>query len=134
MIRFRFDFRIARELVGFGGYLFLSGLFAFFIFNVDNFIIGSVKGAKELGYYAVAFNWASMICLIMYSVVLRVIFPVMAKLQDQVMEIRSAYLKTLEYSSYLIVLANIALFVISKEFLVSVLGHGSDSSAALLHR
>lgn len=125
-IRFRLDARVAKELVDFGGYLFLAGLLAFLISNIDNFIIGTVKGAKELGYYAVAFNWSAMICLIMNSVVLRVIYPVMAKLQDRKQEMKDSYLKTLEYSAYIIVLANLVLFVISKEFLINVLGRGSD--------
>jgi len=125
-IGFRIDYKIVKELVNFGGYLFLCGLCGFLIANLDNFIVGSVKGAQELGYYSVAFNWGSMICLLMYSVVLRVIFPLMAKMQDQLQEIRSSYLKTLEYSAYVVVLANIGLFVISKEFLISVLGNGSD--------
>lgn len=125
-VGFRVDLTVARQLVSFGGYLFFSGLLAFFMSNVDNFIIGTVKGTESLGYYALAFNWGSMVCLIMYSVVLRVIFPVMAKLQDQVMDLKSTYLKTIEYSGYVIVLANVALFATSREFLVGILGHGTD--------
>lgn len=125
-VGFRIDYKIVKELVNFGGYLFLFGLCGFLIANLDNFIVGSVKGAQELGYYSLAFNWSSMICLLMYSVVLRVIFPLMARMQDQMQEIRRSYLKILEYSAYIIVLANIGLLVISKEFLISVLGHGSD--------
>ena len=124
-VRFRFDSSVAKKLVDFGGYLFLSGLFSFLIANFDNFIVGVVKGAVELGYYAIAFNWGSMVCLIMYSVVLRVILPVMSKLQDKVAELKVSYLKTLEYSSYFIVLVNVSLFVVSREFLVSILSHGS---------
>lgn len=126
MIQFHFDSRIAKKLFGFGGYLFLSGIFAFLISNFDNLIIGSVKGAKELGFYAIAFNWGSMICMLMYSVVLRVIFPVMAKQQDEEQQIRNTYLKTLEYSGYLVIMVNIVLFVISREFLFCVLGHNSE--------
>jgi len=124
--KFQFDNKMAREFISFGGYLFLTGLLVFLIFNLDNFIIGTVKGAKDLGYYAIAFNWGCMICVLMYSVVLRVVFPVMAKLQDEEQKIRNAYLKTLEYSSYIVILANIILFIFSKEFLVYVLGHGSN--------
>lgn len=125
-VRFTFDPSVAKGLVNFGGFLFLSGFFAFLSSNFDNFIVGMVKGSTALGYYAVAFNWGSMVCLSMYAVVLRVIFPVMVKLQDKVSELKSSYLKTLEYSSYIIVMANVTLFVVSREFLVSVLGHGSD--------
>ncbi|GFO69184.1 lipopolysaccharide biosynthesis protein [Geomonas limicola] len=124
-ITFRMNLVVAKELVNFGGYLFLTGLFAFLIANLANFIIGSVKGAAELGYFTIAFTWGSMICLIMYSIVLRVTFPLMSKLQSDLAELKSSYLKTVEYSGHAIVLANCVLFVVSREFLVLVLGHGS---------
>lgn len=125
-VRFSFDKDIAREFISYGGYLFLSGLLVFVIFNLDNFIIGAVNGPKDLGYYAIAYTWGSFICLAMYMVVLRVVFPLMSKLQDEEGQIRNAYLKTLEYSGYVVVLANMALFLISKEFLFCILGHNSD--------
>lgn len=125
-VRLCFDKKTAKEFLSFGGYLFLSGLLVFLIFNLDNFIIGTVNGAKDLGYYAIAYNWGSMICILMYMVVLRAIFPWMAKLQDEEQRIRNAYLKTLEYSGYLVVLVNIVLFIVSRDFLYCVLGHNSD--------
>lgn len=125
-VRLHIDKKIAHEFLSFGGYLFLSGLLVFLIFNLDNFIIGTVNGAKELGYYAIAYTWGSMICVLMYMVVLRVIFPLMAKLQDDEYRMKNTYLKTLEYSAYLVVLVNIILFSLSREFLVCILGQNSD--------
>lgn len=125
-VRLHLDRKRAREFVDFGGYLFLSSLLVFLIFNLDNFIIGSVSGSRELGYYAVAYTWGSMICVVMYMVVLRVVFPLMAKLQDEDGRLRNAYLKTVEYSGYIVVLANVVLFAVSREFLVCILGHNSD--------
>jgi len=125
-VRFRLHKEIVREYVNFGGYLFLSGLLVFLIFNLDNFIIGAVNGSRDLGYYAIAYNWGSMICIVMYMVVLRVVFPLMAKLQGEDGQIRNAYLKTLEYSGYLVVMANFVLFAVSREFLVCILGRNTD--------
>lgn len=125
-VRLHLDRSQAREFISFGGSLFLSSLLVFLMFNLDNFIIGSVRGSGELGYYAVAYNWGSMICVMMYLVVLRVVFPLMAKLQDEEGRLRSTYLKTVEYSAYIVVLVNVVLFAVSREFLVCVLGHNSD--------
>ncbi len=124
--RFRFDRKVVQEFISFGGYLFLSGLLVFFIFNLDNFVIGSVDGSKELGYYAIAYNWGSMVCVLLYMVVLRVVFPLMVKLQGEEQQVRNAYLKTVEYTGYLVVLVNVLLFAVSREFLVCILGHNSD--------
>lgn len=125
-LKLHFDRNIAREFFNFGGYLFLAGLLVFLIFNLDNLIIGSINGAKDLGYYAIAYNWGSMICLLMYMVVLRVIFPLMAKVQDQEARMRTAYLKTVEYSGYLVIMVNVILFTVSRDFLVTILGQNSD--------
>jgi PST family polysaccharide transporter len=59
-------------------------------------------------------------------VVLRAVFPLLTKIQDEEQEVRKTYLKTLEYTGYLVVLANIVLFIVSKEFLVCILGHNSN--------
>lgn len=125
-LRLRLDGKIVREFVSFGGYLFLSGLLVFFTFNLDNFVIGTINGSNDLGYYAIAYNWGSMVCVIMYMVVLRVVFPLMVKLQDEGSQIRNAYLKTVEYSGYLVILVNILLYSVSKEFLVCILGQNTD--------
>lgn len=58
-LRIGWDRGIARQLLSFGLPLFSSGLLTFLLFNVDNFMIGTVSGAVLLGYYAIAFNWGA---------------------------------------------------------------------------
>lgn len=125
-ICFRFDREKALEFMRFGGNLFFSGMIVFFIFNVDNFAIGTVKGANALGYYAVAFNWGSMICVMLGGIVLSVLFPTFSKMQDDRQRMRKAYLQVLEYVSFIGLLANIGLLAVSKDFLFFVLGRGTE--------
>ena len=125
-IKFFFNKKNAYELISFGSNLFFSGLIVFAIFNIDNFIIGAVKGSKMLGYYAIAFNWGSMICGILSAVVLSVLFPTFSRIQQDKERLKNAYLKILTYISFIGVLANLSLLVISKEFLFFILGHGTD--------
>jgi lipopolysaccharide exporter len=124
--RFVYDRDATRRLMVFGGNVFLAGFMVFLVFNADNFIIGAVSGATNLGYYSIAFNWASMASTMISSIVLSVLFPVLSKIQGDREKFKNSYLKVLQYISFGGVLVNMTLFVISRDFLVLVLGHNSD--------
>ena len=124
--RFAYDYGVASAFMIFGGNLFLAGITNFLVFNADNFLIGAVKGATNLGYYSIAFNWGTMACTMISLIVLSVLFPTFAKMQGDRKRIKSSYLKVLEYISFGGVLVNMTLFVVSRDFLVLVLGHNTD--------
>lgn len=125
-IKLRFDIKQASEFIHFGGYLFLSGLAAYVLFNIDNFMIGTVKGARELGYYALAFNWGSMVCSLLSSTILSVLFPTFSKIQRNLHRLKSIYLRILEYISFIGILVNLILLLVAEEFLFHILGRGTD--------
>lgn len=125
-LRLCFDKKIAFGFLRFGGSLFLSGLIVFILFNADNFVLGMVNGSAMLGYYALAFNWGSKICGILYETVHNVLFPTFSKMQDDRNGLIKAYLRVLEYVSFTGIMVNLTLLVVSREFLVLILGHGSD--------
>jgi O-antigen/teichoic acid export membrane protein len=124
--KFMFNRAIAYQLVNYGGNIFLAGFIVFVIFNIDNFMIGSVAGADQLGYYALAFNWGSMMCTLLSTTILTVMFPTLSTMEGNKGRIKNAYLRVLEYLSFAGILSNMTLFVIAKDFLVYVLGHGTD--------
>ena len=121
-----FDKEIALELVRFGGNLFLSGMIVFLLFNADNFVVGSTAGSAALGYYALAFNWGSLICMVLGDVVHSVLFPTFSKIQGDTDRIKSAYLKVLEVVGFVAVFVNLVLFLGADEFLYYMLGKGTD--------
>ena len=106
--------------------MFLTGLLSFAILNLDNFIIGSVSGAEKLGYYAIAFNWGSMVCSIMGAVVFSVLFPTFSRMRGDNDKLKQSYLKILQYTALFSLLCNVGLFCVADNFLVSVLGKGTD--------
>lgn len=125
-ISFRLNKQIAVELIRYGYNILLAGLVSFAVLNFDNFIVGSVGGSSLLGYYALAFNWGSMVCGIMSSVVLSVLFPTFSRMQDDPAKMKKAYLEILQYTAIFCVLWNMTLFCVSERFLVHVLGKGTD--------
>jgi len=125
-IAFRFNWDVANTLLRYGSSVLFASLVSFAVFNFDNLIVGSVGGASLLGYYALAFNWGSMVCSIIASVVLSVLFPTFSRMQDDPVKMKEAYLKILLYTTILSVLWNLTLFCVADIFLVNVLGKGSD--------
>ncbi|ABB32410.1 undecaprenyl-diphospho-oligosaccharide flippase [Geobacter metallireducens GS-15] len=125
-LRVVFDSSIARQLLGFGWSLLLPGIIVFVIFNTDNFLIGSLSGIEQLGYYSIAFNWGSMVCVLMGGMFHKVLFPTFSKLQYETSSMKKAYLTSLQYIAFLAVPANAILFIEGREFLFYILGRGTD--------
>ena len=67
-----------------------------------------------------------MICSILSDVVHSVLFPTFSRMQGDHENLKSAYLKTLEYVSFIAIFANLCILAVSKEFLYFILGHGTD--------
>jgi O-antigen/teichoic acid export membrane protein len=67
-----------------------------------------------------------MICLIMSSTVYNVLFPTLSTIQGDTEKSVRAYVKIIEYVAILSILYNLVLFSVSQDFLVYVLGKGTD--------
>ena len=116
----------ARHLLSFGSHLFIPGVIAFFIFNADNFAIGALKGSEQLGYYAIAFNWGSLICVLLAGIVHQVLFPTFSKFQHDLLAMKGAYLESLKYVAFIAVPFNLFLAVLGREFLYHILGGNTE--------
>ena len=125
-LRIHFDLRIAEEYLRFGLPLFGSGVLIFAIFNLDNFLVGARMGSAKLGYYAIAFTWASFICGLLYDTVNNVLLPTFSAIQHDLGAMRRWYLKTVDLAAFVSVVVNTALLMNAHEFLVTFLGKGTD--------
>lgn len=124
--KFSYDPVFASYIFKFGSSVFLSKVIIQVLISSDNFIVGYIAGSAQLGYYALAFNWSSMLCGIAYTSIQSVIFPTFSKYQDDLNFIKQGYIKLIKYSALLGALSYVTLFVISRDFLVGILGSGSD--------
>jgi O-antigen/teichoic acid export membrane protein len=125
-IRFRYKHEVGKELMVFGGSVFLARVVVYFLFNSDNFTIGSVKGTADLGYYATAFNWGALVCTLASSIVLSVLFPTFSQIKNDKGRLRSGYLRVIEYIALIGIVSNMVLFVVARDFLIGVLGSGTE--------
>ena len=103
-----------------------SGILVFLIFNLDNFLIGSILGSVQLGYYALAFTWGSFICGLLSGTVNSVLFPAFSAIQNDTAAMRRWYLKTVDLVAFLSLIVNTTLLANAHFFLVTFLGNGSD--------
>ena len=125
-IVYRFSAVRARAFIRYGSGLFVAMLASFVVFNADNFVIGIVLGASALGHYTLALTWGSMVPVVMWGVVNAVLFPTFSTMQANRLRLKSAYLRAVHYVSVLGILLNATLFFVAPEFLVQVLGGGTD--------
>lgn len=65
----------------------------------DVILIGKLLGVEALGVYTVAKNLSMRPAQIINPVITKVTFPIMAKVQDDILRLRSIYLKTINYLS-----------------------------------
>jgi O-antigen/teichoic acid export membrane protein len=119
------DWADAREYLRFGLPLLGGGILIFILLNVDNFLVSTSMGSAQLGYYALAFTWSTFICMLLNETVNVVLLPALSSKQADVAAMRRWYLKTIELTGFIGVIANTALLANAYWFLVTFLGKGS---------
>ena len=118
-IKIAFEIDVAKKLLVFGGNLLVPGIIVFTIINVDNFAIGTLMGAQQLGYYSIAFNWGTMICVLMAGFFHKVLSPTFSRFQNDIVVMKKAYLISVQCVTFLVLPINILLLVEGREFLFS---------------
>ena len=80
-----------RDLLRFGSGFTLARVFNYGAAQGDNLVVGRVLGVELLGFYSRAFKLMLIPVTYFAVIVTRVLFPVMARLQDRPDQLRSAY-------------------------------------------
>jgi len=119
----RLDTKIAREMLRYGAFSMGTGLVSLMVWNFDKLAVSAVTGSSALlGAYYIAFNYGTIIPNLFTGVVGTVMFPTFSRMQKDLPTLRSRYLKTLRYLSYISIPAGVGLAVVSKSFVLKVLG------------
>ena len=71
----------------------------YFNSNLDYLLIGSLLGAKSLGYYTLAYNLVLRPSQMINPVITRVAFPVFSKVQNYTKKLKNGYIKVLQLLS-----------------------------------
>jgi lipopolysaccharide exporter len=88
-----------KRYISFGLYQMGERTVNYFNSNLDYILIGSLLGAKSLGYYTLAYNLVLKPSSIINPILTRVAFPIFAKVQKDAGRLKRGYLKVLQLLS-----------------------------------
>lgn len=120
--RFVFSGAAFRELFGFSSKIVAAGLLHAIYTNISPLIIGRKYAAADLGYYSRGDSMASLPGGIFQGTLGRVVFPVLASIQDDEARLRAAYNKYLRLMTSLVAPAMLLLAACAKPLVVTLIG------------
>jgi len=118
----RFDKSEFEELFGFGKWVLGSSILIFLIMEGDDIFVGKMMGVSALGLYQMAYLVSNLPATEIGHLISRVTFPAYSKLQDNLPELREAYLKVLQITAFVSIPLAGGIFILAPEFTEIFLG------------
>jgi lipopolysaccharide exporter len=116
------NWRVLKEMLRYGRHVGATNILVFLNNTIDNITIGRLLTPALLGFYAVGFRLAELPVLVVGTIVGRVMFPIFARLQDDLAAFRRAYLQNLQRLALLGLPILVALGVATEPIVRGVLG------------
>jgi len=114
--RLHFEIAKARELWGFGKWIYGINIVGYIISRGDTYFIWSYLGLPQLALYKYAFDFATMPATQIAGVVSSVSFPAYSKIQNDIPRLREAYLKVLKVTILFSAPASFLIFLLGPDF------------------
>ncbi len=130
--RFEFSWVKVLPLVRFSGALLGTNLVGYMIRNADSVLVGRVLGAGPLGYYSMAIQLMLYPLQHVSSVFVRVLFPTLVQIKDDLPRLRAAYLKAVASIALVTFPIMGGLFALADDFVLVVFGPQWAEMAPLL--
>jgi len=105
----------ARSLISFGKHILSAGVVVFLKTQLDDAILGRMKGTEALGFYTLAYALSNMPATFITHTISGVTFSAYSKIQDQRKRLGQAFLKTLRVNAALSIPAAAGLAVLAPE-------------------
>ena len=118
---FRFSWKSWKEFFDFGSKLLLSGLLDTVYGYIYPLVIGKKFSATDLGYYTKAETYSRQPATATTSIVGSVAFPVLARLQDDDVALRSVYRRLISLSAFVVFPVLMGLCAVAQPFIVCLL-------------
>lgn len=122
----------ARPLMRFSMALLGTNLVGYANRNVDGLLIGRFLGAGPLGVYSLAIQIMLFPLQQISGVIVRVLFPTLAQIQDDLPRLRSAYLKAVSTIALITFPLMTGLFSLASDFVQVFFGHTWAEMAPIL--
>jgi lipopolysaccharide exporter len=118
----RWDWRLARRLLGYGSMTSIGGVVSFLYSITDNLIVGRVLGDVALGYYGQAYNFTIRTVFTISGAVAGVLFTSFAKIQNEPERLSQGYLRSLRALAFFTVPLSMGIFVTAADMVPPLLG------------
>lgn len=117
-----FDARVLQQLAYFGGGITVARVFNYLALKGDSLVVGRSLGAEALGLYDRAYNLMATPVAVYSQSLDRVLFPSMAKIQDETQRLRKAYSRSVALVSLIALPSSGLLCILAPEIIVLWLG------------
>ena len=120
--KLHFNTAKARELFGYGKWIFASSVIWFLVLQGDDIFVGKMLGLTFLGFYQLAYRIANIPATELSTVITKVTFPAYAKLQDNMARLRDSFLKVLHLTAVVLFPLAAGIIVLAPDFTFVFLG------------
>ena len=110
------------EIWSFSSWVFVRAVGGYVVDQVDVIAVGGVAGSTTMGSYTVAKDVASSPVDELNAPMISVLFPVMARVQGDLVELRRLYLRTLGWSAIIGISTGIGVMMVAPELVLILLG------------
>lgn len=116
------DKKIAKELFNYGKYVMATGFIILAFDNLIYTVLGKLIGPTVVGYYIIAYTWATFSSRQIVVIFDKVLFSTFSNISNDIPRLGNAFLKTLKYTSIITIPITLGIFALAPEFVKIVLG------------
>jgi PST family polysaccharide transporter len=136
VVPWRPDLRLSTSLLGpvlrYGRGIVAVRVLAAVLHHADVVIVGRILGVTALGFYQIAAKVPEMTVALLIWVGGKVLFPTLARVQEEPEQLRRVYLEALRWVGLLAIPASVGMFLLAEPLLVTLLGPTWASAAPIL--
>lgn len=118
----RFNLDRVKDLVNYGKWITVSQILLVLLGRGDSGLVGKVLGTTALGFYQLAYKFATIPVTEITQAAYKLTFPVYSQLQDNVERLRRVYLRTLRFISFISAPLTAGMFIMAPDFVRVFLG------------
>ena len=127
-----FKLKEIKQHLIFGIYNIGDSLLGFANSNMDTILIGGLLGVKELGYYTIASQIAIYPVARICPIIIQICYPIMARMKENLEQLKGAYMKILDFLSYINIPLLIGLFLMAPNVIPMIYGPGWENTVPLI--
>lgn len=116
-INFKIDYKILKEMFGFGKNVMGLGVIYFGIRNIDDFFVGRMLGTTPLGIYQFSYRIANIPATNISNVLGKILYPSFVKIAGSTWELRNAFLKSFRYVAFITIPITFYIILVIPDFI-----------------